>query len=214
MGRVFNIQRFSIYDGPGIRTAVFFAGCNLKCLWCHNPESIPNRQQLQYNADLCIFCGKCAALCENDAHRFIDIDTKPHTIDRSKCAACMKCVSECYAEALAPVYRELDVVQLEKSIMTDEPYFKQSGGGVTFTGGEPMLQLEFLLEILKRCKDRDIHTAVDTAGAVDFTSFEKILPYCDLFLYDIKAASSELHTKLTGVPNSQILDNLRRLTEC
>ena len=210
MGRVFNIQRFSIYDGPGIRTAVFFAGCNLKCLWCHNPESIPSKQQLQYNADSCILCGKCAVLCKNNAHSFDGDNT--HIFERSRCVTCMKCVSECYAEALVPVYRELDAAQLEKSILTDEPYFKQSGGGVTFTGGEPMLQLEFLLEILKRCKNRGIHTAVDTAGAVDFTNFEKILPYCDLFLYDIKAADNDLHKKLTGVTNIQILENLTRLS--
>ena len=211
MGKIFNIQRFSVYDGPGIRTAVFFAGCNLKCLWSHNPESISSRQQIKYNADQCISCGKCAGLCANKAHEFID---GRHRFDRKKCAYCLNCVGQCYAEALVSVYRELSVEQLEKSILTDEEYFRQSGGGVTFTGGEPMIQADFLLDILKVCKKRDIHTAVDTAGAVNFENFEKILPYCDLFLYDVKAFNSSLHERLTGAPNELILENLKRLSDC
>ena len=209
-GKIFNIQRFSVYDGPGIRTAVFFAGCNLKCVWCHNPESISGGQQIKYNADQCISCAKCASLCENNAHSF----NGGHIFDREKCRLCLNCAGECYAEALVPVCRELSVGELEKSILTDEPYFSQSGGGVTFTGGEPMVQADFLLEILKACKFRRIHTAVDTAGAVSFESFEQILAYCDLFLYDVKAADSGLHEKLTGAPNGLILENLRRLAAC
>ena len=209
-GKIFNIQRFSVYDGPGIRTAVFFAGCNLRCAWCHNPESISGVQQIKYNAEQCISCGKCANLCA--AHEINN--GGEHIFDRSKCRVCMKCVGECYAEALVAVYRELSVEQLEKSILTDEAYFKQSGGGVTFTGGEPMIQADFLLEILKVCNKHSIHTAVDTAGAVSFDNFEKILEYCDLFLYDVKAFSSSLHERLTGVGNELILENLKRLADC
>ena len=209
-GKIFNIQRFSVYDGPGIRTAVFFAGCNLKCVWCHNPESISGGQQIKYNADQCISCAKCAGLCGNNAHSF----DGGHIFDRENCRLCLNCIGECYAEALVPVCRELSVGELEKSILTDEPYFRQSGGGVTFTGGEPMLQGDFLLEILKACKSRGIHTAIDTAGAVSFENFEKILAHCDLFLYDVKAADSGLHEKLTGAPNGLILENLRRLAAC
>ncbi|MCL2772275.1 MAG: glycyl-radical enzyme activating protein [Oscillospiraceae bacterium] len=209
-GRIFNIQRFSVFDGPGIRTVVFFSGCNLKCLWCHNPESISSKQQLKFNCENCILCGKCFDVCENKTHELID---GAHIIDRSKCKVCLKCTKECYAEALVPVYCEMTVSELEKSILTDEEYYKRSNGGVTFSGGEPMLQVDFLCEILKACKNHGIHTAVDTAGAVGFEAFEKILPYCDLFLYDIKAYNSEVHKKLTGISNGLILENLTRLSK-
>ncbi|MCL2815237.1 MAG: glycyl-radical enzyme activating protein [Oscillospiraceae bacterium] len=207
-GKIFNIQRFSIYDGPGARTVVFFSGCNLKCAWCHNPESVSNRQQLKFNFEQCILCGRCFELCERGAHKLKD---GAHILDRSKCEACGRCAGECWAEALVPVCRGVTVPELEKSIKTDEPYFKNSGGGVTFSGGEPMLQADFLREILKVCKTSKIHTAVDTAGAVEFEAFEKIMPFCDLFLYDVKTYDANLHKKLTGVSNKLILENLKRL---
>ena len=210
-GKIFNIQRFSVYDGPGIRTVVFFSGCNLRCLWCHNPESISTKQQLKYSADQCILCSRCFDLCKNKAHELIA--NGAHILNRGKCTVCLDCVKECYAEALVPVYREMTISKLEKSILTDEEYFRQSNGGVTFSGGEPMLQVDFLCEILKVCKNHNIHTAVDTAGAVKFGDFEKILPYCDLFLYDIKAYHSDVHKRLTGVSNALILENLKRLSE-
>ena len=209
-GKIFNIQRFSIYDGPGIRTVVFFAGCNLNCAWCHNPESISSKEQLKFNSDQCILCGRCARSCEKKAHM---IDKGLHIFDRDKCGLCLKCAKECYAEALVPVWREMTAAELEKSILTDEQYFSQSGGGVTFSGGEPMLQAGFLREILGACKSLGIHTAVDTAGAVGFGAFEKILPFCDLFLYDIKAYDSAVHKKLTGMPNGLILENLAELSK-
>lgn len=209
MGKIFNIQRFSVYDGPGIRTVVFFSGCNLNCLWCHNPESISNKQQLKYNSEQCILCGRCFGLCKNKVHI---LENGAHILDRNKCEVCLNCTKECYAEALVPVYREMTITELEKSILTDMEYFRQSGGGVTFSGGEPMLQVDFLCEILKACKSRDIHTAVDTAGAVRFEAFEKILPHCDLFLYDIKSYDGGVHKKLTGISNELILENLTRLS--
>lgn len=207
-GKIFNIQRFSIYDGPGIRTVAFFSGCNLHCAWCHNPESISNRNQLKFNPDQCIFCGRCFELCEKKAHM---AKNGLHILDRGKCALCLKCANECYAEALLPIWRMITVSELEKLIFTDVEYFLQSGGGVTFSGGEPMLQLDFLREILIKCKAAKIHTAVDTAGAVNFESFENILPHCDLFLYDIKAYDGETHKKLTNSPNGLILENLKKL---
>jgi pyruvate formate lyase activating enzyme len=209
-GKIFNIQRFSIYDGPGARTVVFFSGCNLNCVWCHNPESVSTKQQIKFNADSCILCGNCFDICETKAHM---INNGLHTLERGKCEACLKCAVECYAEALVPVCREMTVAEVENSILTDDLYFKQSGGGVTFSGGEPMLQLGFLREILKVCKSHDIHTAVDTAGAVDFEAFEKILPYCDLFLYDVKAYNGDIHKKLTGMPSEPILENLMKLSK-
>jgi len=210
MGNIFNIQRFSIFDGPGIRTAVFFSGCNLRCRWCHNPESISAAQQLKFNPDQCISCGKCFAACEYGAHK---LENGAHILDRGRCRVCLGCAKECYAEALVPVYTEMTVGELEKALLTDVEYFRQSGGGVTFSGGEPMLQVNFLLDILKACKNHGIHTAVDTAGAVPFADFEKILPYCDLFLYDVKAFDCETHKKLTGAPNTLILENLAKLSK-
>ena len=210
MGKIFNIQRFSVYDGPGIRTVVFFSGCNLNCLWCHNPESISNKQQIKFNTEQCILCGRCFDLCSNKAHELID---STHILDRTKCEICLNCVKECYAEALIPVCREISLPELEKSILTDIEYFRQSNGGVTFSGGEPMLQVDFLREILKICKNHDIHTAVDTAGSVKSEDFEKILPYCDLLLYDIKAYNKDIHKKLTGISNELILENLTKLSQ-
>lgn len=209
-GSIFNIQRFSVYDGPGIRTVVFFSGCNLSCAWCHNPESIKPSQQLKYNASQCINCLACAEVCDKNAH--IRDETGAHKFTRDKCTLCMKCTEVCYAEALLPVIKKLSPENLLKSIMTDLEYYRQSEGGVTFSGGEPMIQADFLLEILKLCKENGIYTAVDTAGNVKYDSFEKILPYCDLILYDIKAVDRELHKKLTGVYNDLILDNIKRLS--
>lgn len=210
-GKIFNIQRFSIHDGPGVRTVIFFNGCNLACRWCHNPESIAGKSQLEFYDERCISCGKCFDVCPNDAHIIQD---GAHVIDRSKCTACLKCADFCYAESLVAVGREISIEQLEKAIATDEEYFKRSEtGGVTFSGGEPMLQIDFLEEILKSCVGRDIHTAIDTAGAVPFEYFERVLPYCGLFLYDIKAYNSGIHRELTGISNDIILANLKKLSE-
>jgi len=211
MGNVFNIQRFSVFDGPGIRTAVFFSGCNLRCLWCHNPESIPAGQQLKYNRDQCIACGKCFGACENGAHALDGAGA--HVLDRGRCSVCLRCAGVCYAEALVPVCSEMSAAELLRALLTDAEYYRQSGGGATFSGGEPMLQADFLLEVLKACKNHGVHTAVDTAGAVGFGAFEKILPYCDLFLYDVKAYNRDVHKKLTGVPNGLILENLEKLVK-
>lgn len=210
-GKIFNIQRFSIHDGPGIRTVIFFSGCNLACRWCHNPESIAGKPQLEFYGERCISCGKCFDICPNNAHL---LRNGSHVIDRSKCEICLKCADFCYAEAIVPVGREISLEQLEKAIATDEEYFKQSvTGGVTFSGGEPMLQVDFLEKILKSCKDRGIHTAIDTAGAVPFEYFERVIPYCGIFLYDIKAFNSEVHKQLTGISNEIILSNLKKLSE-
>ena len=209
-GIIFDIQRCSLHDGPGIRTTVFLKGCPLRCVWCHNPESISNKQQLKFNIDQCILCGKCFDLCENKAH---EIKDDLHIINRNRCKVCLNCTKECYAEALVPVYHLMSISELEKSILSDEEYYKQSNGGVTFSGGEPMLQIDYLTAILKVCKEHNIHTAVDTAGAVKFEDFEKILPYCDLFLYDIKAYNNDLHKKLTGISNELILENLIKLSK-
>lgn len=208
---IYNIQRFSIHDGPGIRTVVFFKGCNLRCKWCHNPESISQTKQLEFYSEKCIGCGKCFKICKNNCH-YLDDDNN-HCINRTNCTACFECVNSCYAEALVGVGNNITTDQLMKSILTDLLYYKNSNGGVTFSGGESMLNIDFLKDILMQCKKHGIHTAIDTAGNVPFANFERILNYTDLFLYDVKAADSFVHKNLTGVGNELILSNLNKLSE-
>lgn len=210
-GMIFNIQRFSIHDGPGARTTVFFKGCNLKCKWCHNPESISTKVQIEFNQERCIGCGACFKVCPNCAH-YLD-ENKVHGINRIKCDGCLLCTEICYANALVAVGIQVDSNYLFKSILTDEIYYKNSLGGVTFSGGECMLQIDFLSEILSKCKERGIHTAVDTAGNVPWSYFEKIMDVTDLFLYDVKAADTNRHKQITGIGNDLILQNLRSLSE-
>ncbi len=198
-GIIFNIQRFCLHDGDGIRTTVFFKGCNLSCIWCHNPESQSFKPQLMFYKDKCTGCGKCKDFCDN---AFGD-----------NCKACGKCADACRAKARQLCGYEIDSDEVMHTIERDVKFYNTAGGGVTFSGGEPMLQLEFLKELLVKCKQKGIHTAVETAGNVDFSSFEQILPYTDLFLYDIKAYDTELHKKLTGVQNERILQNALKLME-
>lgn len=213
-GSIFNIQRFSIHDGPGARTAVFFKGCNLRCKWCHNPESMDFKPSLEFYPAKCIGCGACFKVCPVSAH-IIQVTSGDgpaiHTIDRSKCTRCLKCVETCYAGALAGVGKTVTAGYTVDEIKSDMPYYKHSGGGVTLTGGECMAQPDFLYAVLVGCKAAGIHTAVDTAGSVPWGYFERILPVCDMFLYDIKAASPDVHRALTGADNSLIISNLREL---
>lgn len=206
-GRVFNIQRFSTHDGPGIRTTVFFKGCNLHCRWCHNPESISLKPQLELNADLCIGCGSCFNKC---SFHMID-QTGAHIIDRRQCKACGECVDTCFAKGITLVGKDISSDKLMEDILTDKLYFEQSGGGVTFSGGECMIQPEFLAELVAECRKEGIHTAVDTAGNVPWNYFEKV--NADLYLYDLKAVDPELHKALVGVDNKLILENLKCLSD-
>ena len=210
-GTIFNIQRFSIHDGPGARTTVFFKGCNLKCKWCHNPESISSKNEIESYPERCIGCGVCFKVCPNSAH-YLD-ENKVHIINRRKCDGCLLCADTCYANALVAVGKKVNSDYLFKSILTDEIYYKNSSGGVTFSGGECMLQIDFLEKILTKCKDRGIHTAVDTAGSVPWRYFERIMDVTDLFLYDVKAADTSRHKQLTGIGNDLILNNLRMLSQ-
>ena len=194
---IFDIQRNSFVDGPGIRTTVFFKGCNLRCKWCHNPESQSFEKQMMFYKDKCTGCGKCHEVCPNHL---------------KKCDFCGKCELYCPAEARKICGREYTSDEVFAEVIKDKAFYDNSGGGVTFSGGECMLQLDFLCEILKKCKAAGIHTAVDTAGNVPWKSFEKILPFTDLFLYDIKAFGAELHRKDTGVSNELILENLKNLS--
>lgn len=207
---VFNIQRFSLDDGPGIRTTVFLKGCNLHCRWCHNPESISGKQNYLFLEDQCMQCGACAAVCRAQVHTIKD---GRHFVDRSKCKACLACVAACPAGALSKSGETRSVEEILQVILRDKDYYETSGGGVTFSGGEPMLQVDFLEQMLMRCKEAGLHTAVDTAGNVEFTALKRILPYVDLFLFDVKMADSEKHKQATGVGNERILENLKRLGE-
>ena len=192
---IFDIVRNSFVDGPGIRTTVFFKGCNLKCAWCHNPESQDFKPQMMLYQDKCKGCGKCKEICP--------------TPDR--CTLCRKCTFYCPVDARKVCGKEYTVDEVFAEIIKDKAFYDNSGGGVTFSGGECMLQIDFLCEILKKCKENGIHTAVDTAGYIPFESFEKILPYSDLFLYDIKIFDTQKHKQYVGVGNELILENLKKL---
>lgn len=193
---IFDIERNSYVDGPGIRTTVFFKGCNLKCRWCHNPESQSPKPQMMFYKDKCKGCGKCKVFCPNHLE---------------SCDLCGKCTVYCPVDARRVCGRTYTIDEVFEEVIKDKAFYENSGGGVTFSGGECMLQIDFLLEILKKCKENGIHTAVDTAGHIPWESFEKIIPDTDLFLYDIKAMNDEIHKEYTGVSNSLILENLARL---
>jgi pyruvate formate lyase activating enzyme len=207
---LFDIQRFCVHDGPGIRTTVFFKGCNLKCFWCHNPESINAAPEMQYLSMKCIGCGKCAACCPNGCHTFED---GMHRYDRAACQLCGRCAQACDAEALSWAGRRYTVQEALDVALRDKPFYDNSGGGITCSGGEPMLQKDFLLELLKRARAAGLHTAVDTAGNVPFEWFIEILPHTDLFLYDLKCMDNGRHREATGVGNGLILDNLAGLSQ-
>jgi glycyl-radical enzyme activating protein len=205
---IFNIQRFSIHDGPGIRTTVFFKGCNLRCFWCHNPESWVMTPQIQYFPEKCILCGKCVEVCPTGSQQIVN---GVRVFDRDLCNLCGKCVDVCYAKALVFTGEKKTVQEIIEEVKKDHLYYKNSGGGVTFSGGEPLLQVEFLVELLKECKGLNFHTAIDTAGNVSWEQFEAVLPYTDLFLYDFKAFLETKHRAATGVGNQKIIENLIRL---
>jgi glycyl-radical enzyme activating protein len=207
-GMMLQLQRFSLDDGPGIRTTVFFKGCNLRCVWCHNPESIHPYAEVAFAPDRCTRCGACAAICKHAAQI---CDAEGRRLDRAACLRCMGCVESCAAGALTLLGHEMDAAQVMKDVLRDRAFYDRSGGGVTFSGGEPMLQPAFLLELLIASKAQGLNTAVDTAGNVPFEDLFTVLPYTDLFLYDIKAFDPRVHRRCTGVDNQRILENLRRL---
>ncbi|MBR6351441.1 MAG: glycyl-radical enzyme activating protein [Firmicutes bacterium] len=198
-------------DGPGIRTTVFFKGCNLRCAWCHNPECIIAEPTLQFTERSCVSCGRCEQICPAGVHHITE-DGK-HLIDRSKCIGCGKCAYNCYQSALDLNGKAYAPDELFAEIRKDRHYFESSGGGVTFSGGEPMLQRDYLNTMLKMCREAGYTTCVDTAGNVPFEWYREAMPWTTLFLYDIKLFDSARHEQATGVPNGRILENLRLLTD-
>lgn len=204
---VFDIQRFCLHDGPGIRTTVFFKGCPLRCLWCHNPESLSVKPQLTYRPHKCAHCGACANVCPTGAQRF---ENGRHALDMDLCVQCGKCVDVCCYGALELLGRRYTLEELLDAMRPDQPHF-ESGGGVTLTGGEPMMQAAFATAFAKALKERGIHVAVETCGQAKGEDFEAIAPYVDLFLFDYKATGPELHRELTGVDGVLVLQNLALL---
>ncbi|MCP3932525.1 MAG: glycyl-radical enzyme activating protein [Bacteroidetes bacterium] len=202
---VFDIQRSSIHDGPGIRTTIFLKGCPLDCLWCHNPEANEAKCQLFFHFDKCTNCGDCAKVCEDDVHQFID---GKHTIDYDKCTLCGKCVEACNFNALKIMGKEMNINDVMSEIMADFDFYTNSGGGMTLSGGEPLAQFSFSMELLKQCKEKGVSTCVETSGFVSTNQFKQILPFVDIFLFDYKHIGSKEHKKYTGVPNELILKNL------
>lgn len=194
--QIFDVQRSSFVDGPGIRTTIFFKGCNLQCKWCHNPESQSFEKQMLFYADKCTHCGMCKQVCKYAL---------------KQCDLCGACELYCTQEARKICGKDYTICELMEEIIKDKAFYETSGGGVTCSGGECMLQIDFLENLLRACKENGIHTAVDTAGHVSFERFERILSYTDLFLYDVKCWDSEIHKAYTGVGNELILENLSKL---
>ena len=219
-GTIFDIKKYAIHDGPGIRTTVFFQGCPLSCWWCHNPESQPRHPVLLYRANRCVLCGTCVETCPQNG---ISISPHPNpsptgrgayaTTDRTKCDVCGECAEVCYHGAREVSGREVTVAAVLAEIERDVPFYDQSGGGVTFSGGEPLLQPQFLAALLKECRTREIHTVVDTTGLAAWETIDRLRGDVNLFLYDLKLMDDARHRKYTGVSNRLILSNLVRLAE-
>lgn len=209
-GIVFDIQRFSLNDGPGIRTTVFLKGCPLKCLWCHNPESQSFKPQLSFNVKKCTDCFECVKVCPSGVHKNVN---GKHTIDFDVCKLSTGCIKACPFDALSLFGYQSSVEEIILEVLKDERYYKNSNGGITISGGEPLAQFEFTKALLIAAKEAGLHTCVDTCGFAKQKLFEEILPYTDLFLFDYKTTDPLVHKKLTGTDNRLVLDNLNFLYE-
>ncbi|MDR2647041.1 MAG: glycyl-radical enzyme activating protein [Oscillospiraceae bacterium] len=208
-GLVFDVQRYCVHDGPGIRTTVFLKGCNLRCFWCHNPESYSQTQDLMFYSNKCIACGKCFELCPHSCHTIADDGA--HLIDRSKCTLCAACAKRCFAGALTMSGRMRTTADVMKTVRADAVFYRNSGGGLTVSGGEPMLQSAFVTELFQAARTEGIHTALDTAGNIDPREYDAVLPHTSLILFDLKCMDETVHKAATGVGLSRILENIRRM---
>jgi len=207
-GVIFNIQHYSIHDGPGIRTTVFLKGCPLQCLWCQNPESQSSRPEVFLNLEKCIGCGRCAQVCPEGA---IEIFGGSSRTNRKLCKGVGKCVEVCPTEARNLMGKQITAKEVFKEVEGDAIFYEGSGGGVTLSGGEPLAQPKFSLSLLKLCKEAGIHTAIDTCGFAKWDTVREVLEYADLVLYDFKHLDAVEHEKLTGRSNELILENARKI---
>lgn len=209
-GRISGIKKFAVGDGDGIRTTVFFKGCPLRCVWCHNPEGIAYHTEIAHFDNLCTRCGACAAVCPTNA---LQVSENNFLWDRSLCIKCEKCVSSCVYGSQIRYGEDWDVNALIDKLLIDMPFYGANGGGVTLSGGECLMQPAFALALAKRLYEKGVSVDIDTCGAVPWENIEPIIPYTDVFLYDIKAIDPEIHQKCTGHDNHLILENLQRLCD-
>ena len=208
-GWVFNVQRFSVHDGPGIRTTIFIKGCPLRCLWCDNPESQRIEPQIVFWRERCIRCNACRAVCLRSA--IVTDETERKQVLADRCDGCGRCLQECYAGALEQIGRPMTVEKVVALVEEDRLFYEQSGGGVTLSGGEPTSQPTFTRHVLQGCQERGIHTAIETCGYAPWQVWQALAPHLDLILYDLKQVDPARHKSCTGVSNELILDNLRQL---
>lgn len=206
---IFDIQRFSLHDGPGLRTTVFFKGCNLKCLWCQNPESIAMKPEIAFFSEQCIECYKCSAVCSAGAISGLSSGK----INRELCSLCGKCADICPAGAIRIVGRKWSVDELTLELLRDRDFFEESGGGVTLSGGEPMMQADFVLDLCRELKNKKIHIVLETAGHIVYTLFDNLSGLVDIIYLDIKHCDSHEHYRLTGSGNENIIRNMAYLAE-
>lgn len=215
-GIVFDIQKYSMHDGPGIRTLVFLKGCPLQCSWCANPEGISRKFEILYSESRCTHCGSCATVCPAGVHRMRDLsaDTAQHEVDRSaSCTGCGKCVAACHSSALRLAGQRMTAQQVVETAAEDSAFYRSSGGGLTLGGGEPSAQFAFAMAILAGAREHGIHTALETCGYATGRRYQELLRHTDLFLFDLKHISSEPHRQLTGVGNERILANLSSILQ-
>lgn len=207
-GRIFQIQKFSLHDGPGIRTTFFLKGCHNRCSWCHNPESIAVSQSIEWFPEQCIGCGECAAVCTTGARIFTADGPE---FDRARCTGCGQCFPVCFSGAIKPTGRDISLEDALEEALRDRIYYEKSGGGVTLSGGEPFMQPEFTMNFLRILQEQGIHTTVQTAGAFPYAVLKEALPWIDLVMFDLKGFSNEVYRNHVGGSRRQVYSTLEQL---
>ncbi len=212
-GLIFDIQKFATHDGDGIRTNIFLKGCPLRCLWCSNPESFKPQTEINFVGNNCIGCGKCHEVCPNDAIQRGKTIEVGLGVDLDRCTMCGECAKFCYAGAINIIGRYVTVRELMEMVERDREFYEESGGGITFSGGEPLGQPQFLEAALKEAQRRGIHTAIETSSFASWEVYRPVLEHVDLVLTDIKHMDDEEHQRVTGVSNRLILENIQKISD-